>query len=337
MSTSLAQTKYVFAGFTALDIIFPQGSLARASTQRILRQEILYRPGGPPNAAAIGVGKLVGDPSQVAIITAIGGTSEEPDDHGTILLKLLARTGLNTDGMSYMPDQSTTHVLVNTPSSGPNKGKRGFDVYHGTMSSFGANSIDYAALGSGEGRFFGLGSPGLLPELERDNGAGIKTVLESTKNLGFTNTLGTAYCSDGEGRRRLDAALPYIDVLSTSQKEIEHYTGKTIPQEAARYFHQAGVKKVFITLGPKGALYSIDGGKSGIVAPFGNFDITDRTGCGDLSWAALVVGLSEGLSFPEAASLANDMGHYIAFRSEGALGAPDRSTLTEWARNQKGD
>ena len=334
MSTPLSEALITFAGFAALDLVYPEDTLAGPSTLRDLDAPIVYRPGGPPNAAAIGAAKLCASPNQVAIITALGGTREDPDDHGAILLRHMARTGLVTDGMSYMPDQVTTHVLVNNPQAGPNAGKRGFDVFHGTMAEFRANSIDYDALGNGAGRIFGLGSPGLLPGLEEGNGDGIRALLRRTKDKGFLNTVGTCYCDDGEGRRRLDAGLPFIDVLSTSKKELQQYTGETNPEKAAEYFHSAGVGSVLITLGPDGVYFSSKGGDKGRIPAFGNFDIKDRTGCGDLSWGALVYALSQGKSFGEAAELANKMGHYIAYRSEGALGAPDLATLDKWVATQ---
>lgn len=96
--------------------------------------------------------------------------------------------------------------------------------------------------------------------------------------------------------------------IKPNKLEAEVLTGIEISDEASlkeagRYFIEAGVKNVFITLGSEG-LYYTDGREEGII-PGKKVKVVNATGAGDAFIAALVYGEFNDLTIKEKAIFAN--------------------------------
>lgn len=96
--------------------------------------------------------------------------------------------------------------------------------------------------------------------------------------------------------------------IKPNKLEAEVLSGIAIKDEASlkksgRYFIEAGVKNVFITLGPEGIYYT-NGSEEGII-PAKKVKVVNATGAGDAFIAGLVYGELNDLSIKERAIFAN--------------------------------
>lgn len=105
---------------------------------------------------------------------------------------------------------------------------------------------------------------------------------------------------------RLKGALPYLSAIKPNLLEAEALTGKSTPDTAADALLDAGVKRVFLSLGAQGVFYA-DAKVRGIacVEPV---KAVNATGAGDAATAALCAGYLNRLSMEECARLAARLG-----------------------------
>ncbi len=105
-----------------------------------------------------------------------------------------------------------------------------------------------------------------------------------------------------------DMLVSIVDCLTPNAGEAEVLTGLTVegPETAAQAAQQLlarGVRRVIVTLGTQGALFS--DGTSGLHFPAFPVMAVDTTGAGDAFNGALAVGLAAGGTWEEAIPLAN--------------------------------
>lgn len=114
--------------------------------------------------------------------------------------------------------------------------------------------------------------------------------VSTTKAMNSLSILGQFYCIKPNG---LEA-----EVLSG----IKIRTMDDL-QRACKWFHEKGVKLVFITLGEKGTYYS-DGNQSGLITPK-TIEMENATGAGDAFAAGLAYGIIKDFSVKEMAVFAS--------------------------------
>lgn len=100
---------------------------------------------------------------------------------------------------------------------------------------------------------------------------------------------------------------PYLFAITPNESETEVLTGIKITNDAsvtnaAKAFHDKGIRNVVITLGKRGAYWSNEIGAGFVGAAVVN--AVDSTAAGDCFSGALAVALAEGKALPEAVSFA---------------------------------
>jgi len=100
---------------------------------------------------------------------------------------------------------------------------------------------------------------------------------------------------------RIKNVLPYLTAIKPNLIEAQTLTGKIWPDDCAKALLDAGVKKVFISLGAEGAL-AADNSEI-IKVPSDRCKIVNTTGAGDAAMAAIVRADTMGLSLRETAVL----------------------------------
>ena len=124
----------------------------------------------------------------------------------------------------------------------------------------------------------------------------------------FVDTVSTSKAT------RINSHLASIHTLKTSLNEAESLSGFRIFDHAhlpklARWFHERGLKRIFVTLGDKGCYYS-DGLQQGL-APALKSKATNTAGAGDTLFAALAYAwlanwpLLKSVQFAQRAALLN--------------------------------
>ncbi|MCE5236339.1 MAG: PfkB family carbohydrate kinase [Clostridiaceae bacterium] len=115
---------------------------------------------------------------------------------------------------------------------------------------------------------------------------------------------------------RLIEALPYLSVIKPNLLEARALTGKSTPDEAADALLDAGVKRVFLSLGTQGVFYA-DANARG-TARVETVKAVNATGAGDAATAAICAGYLMQLSMEECARLAARLGA-LTVQSESAV------------------
>jgi ribokinase len=122
--------------------------------------------------------------------------------------------------------------------------------------------------------------------------------------LEFARTLGVRTILNPAPGQSLDLTrIAAADYLIPNETEAEALTGFNDPEAAARKLLDAGLTRVIVTLGDKGALYAT-AYRSKLAAPF-VVNPVDTTGAGDAFIGSLAVFLAEGSGDLEAISRAN--------------------------------
>ncbi len=128
-------------------------------------------------------------------------------------------------------------------------------------------------------------------------------------------------------RRDLERALALADILKPSRAAARELAGGAPPLLAARRLRaRYGSRAVAITDGERGCAIDAEG-FSGALPAF-RVKAVDTTGCGDAFLGGLLAARARGLSWPEAARLANACGAACALQT-GAFPAPGTRRTVE--------
>lgn len=85
-------------------------------------------------------------------------------------------------------------------------------------------------------------------------------------------------------------------------KNIEDYTPEQVLEELPTLSKNAGIKKMIVTMGGKGAVYYSENGEAGI-CPANKVDVIDTTGAGDAFFSGITVGITYGKSLAESCQI----------------------------------
>jgi ribokinase len=122
--------------------------------------------------------------------------------------------------------------------------------------------------------------------------------------LEFARSLGVRTILNPAPGQALDLArIAAADYVIPNETEAEALTGLADPQAAANQLLAAGLARVIVTLGEKGALFATGEGTR-LVLPF-PVEAVDTTGAGDAFIGSLAVFLAEGSTGIDAISRAN--------------------------------
>jgi len=104
-----------------------------------------------------------------------------------------------------------------------------------------------------------------------------------------------------------DEVWKHVYAITPNETEAEFLTGITITDDvsakkAANVFHNKGIKNVILTLGKRGAYWSVDDNDGMVAAP--HVTVADTTAAGDCFSGALAVALAEKKSLADAVRFA---------------------------------
>ncbi len=111
---------------------------------------------------------------------------------------------------------------------------------------------------------------------------------------------------------RVKPILPYLTAIKPNRLEAEALTGERNVEKAAEALLNAGVNKVFISLGPEGIYYA-DAAERGYLPaiPLPNLP---ATGAGDALCAGITAALLQNKSVREAAQMGCENAHQVLLR-----------------------
>ena len=126
-----------------------------------------------------------------------------------------------------------------------------------------------------------------------------------------------------DSRFRLEA-FAGASTATPNQDEVEHILGPGFTDESCGQLRQRlGLEALLVTRGNKGMLL-IESGKAPLgIDAVGPTAPVDVTGAGDTVIAAYALGLAAGLSYPDAASIANHAGGVVVMKRGTATATPE--------------
>ena len=290
-------------GIFVADISF-SGPKIPSIGETILGKKYNVGPGGKGCNQAIAIARLGGTTN---FISKIG-----KDAYGELALKTLEKNKISTENIIQDASQQTgvAGILVDQ-----NTGKNAINVIVGAPSSLKISEIEKKISLIKSSKIF-------LTQLEVPKDVTLHC-LKTAKENGCITILNPAPASEISKE-----FYNNIDFFTPNETEAEFYTGIKITNEqqakqAANKLISLGIKKVIITLGEKGLLYS--DGKEEIYLKASSVKAIDTTGAGDAFNGGLAYGISEAKSIKECLELANK----VAGLSTTKLGAGDSMPYLE--------
>ena len=290
-------------GIFVADISF-SGPKIPSIGETILGKKYNVGPGGKGCNQAIAIARLGGT---INFISKIG-----KDAYGELALKTLEKNKISTENIIQDASQQTgvAGILVDQ-----NTGKNAINVIVGAPSSLKISEIEKKISLIKSSKIF-------LTQLEVPKDVTLHC-LKTAKESGCITILNPAPASEISKE-----FYNNIDFFTPNETEAEFYTGIKITNEhqakqAANKLISLGIKKVIITLGEKGLLYS--DGKEEIYLKASSVKAIDTTGAGDAFNGGLAYGISEAKSIKECLELANK----VAGLSTTKLGAGDSMPYLE--------
>ena len=290
-------------GIFVADISF-SGPKIPSIGETILGKKYNVGPGGKGCNQAIAIARLGG---RTNFISKIG-----KDAYGELALKTLEKNKISTKNIIRDSNQQTgvAGILVDQ-----NTGKNAINVIVGAPSSLKISEIEKQINLIKSSKIF-------LTQLEVPKDVTLHC-LKTAKENGCITILNPAPASEISKE-----FYNNIDFFTPNETEAEFYTGIKITNEqqakqAANKLISLGIKKVIITLGEKGLLYS--DGKEEIYLKASSVKAIDTTGAGDAFNGGLAYGISKEKSIKECLELANK----VAGLSTTKLGAGDSMPYLE--------
>ena len=249
--------------------------------ETIHSKEVFTNGGGKGANQAIAAAR---SGAHVNFIGAVGN-----DDGGKTLVDLLEQDGINTSGIAHLDSVRTGSAYVTVDDSGENS----IVIYGGANQEISNEHV----LMNQETIFSG---DYVIAQLET-NLESIERSFEIAQKGSAATILNPAPAPEMLPEKIIHAT----DILIPNEIELETIIGVKITSEsdlvsAANKIHELGVKVLIVTLGNKGAFYSIAEGKSGLVPAF-EVHAVDTTAAGDTFIGAFASKLSHDLQNIEEA------------------------------------
>ena len=270
-------------GIFVADISF-SGPKIPAVGETILGNKYNVGPGGKGCNQAVAIARLGG---KVNFISKIG-----KDAYGKLALETLKKNNINTENIIQDEKLQTgvAGILVDQQS-----GKNAINVIVGAPNSLKINEMNNQINLIKSSKIF-------LTQLEIPKDVTLYC-LKTAKENGCLTILNPAPASEISKE-----FYSYIDYFTPNETEAEFYTGIKITNEkeakqAADKLINLGIKKIIITLGEKGLLYS--DGQEEIYLKASSVEAIDTTGAGDAFNGALAFSLFKGKPIKACLELAN--------------------------------
>jgi sugar/nucleoside kinase (ribokinase family) len=175
---------------------------------------------------------------------------------------------------------------------------------------------------------FHLANPFSLPMIRTTGGS----VMAAARAAGLTTSLDTAWDAKDRWMEDIGPCLRYTDLLFVNDSEARMLTGSDDPCVATRVFRELGAKDVVVKIGPRGCL--VFQGREEHEVPGFAVEAKDTTGAGDCFVGGFLAALHRGLSYVEAARIANAVGAMNVEQLGAAQGVRSWDDTLGWIRER---
>ena len=209
---------------------------------------------------------------------AVGAVGD--DEKADWVLMTLKKYGADVSAMQQLSGIPTSATILNVR---PN-GERPALHVRGASDHFDVPPSAYEQVF--DAPIIHLGGTGLLKRLD---GPASLTLLKEAKKRGRTVTFDLIAAS-AETLTNVEPLLPFIDYFMPSIEEARDMSGRSSPEDCARFYLDRGTGCCVFTLGGEGAFYAHKDGTR-LTSPAYEVKVMDTTGCGDAFDAGFIAGL----------------------------------------------
>lgn len=280
---------------------FVSGTISRVSREApvfILRHDETETKAGGAANAAVNVASLGGE----AVLIGLTGD----DDNGHLLLETLERSGVHCENIQKVSGlRTTTKVRVLAGQQ--------YAARQQVIRIDYENSLEIDALVR-ETLISNLNSSceSANAIVISDYGYGVVTpeLFEAAKLAASSRKIPLIL----DSRFRL-SEFRGATSATPNQDEVEQILGKDFSEtDCEQLREKLGLASLLVTRGNKGMMLIEDGGKVFGIDAVGSKEPVDVTGAGDTVIAAYALGLASGLSFADAANIANHAGSIVVMK-----------------------
>jgi sugar/nucleoside kinase (ribokinase family) len=209
---------------------------------------------------------------------AVGAVGD--DEKADWVLMTLEKYGADVSAMQRLSGIATSATILNVR---PNGDRPALHV-RGASDHFDVPASAYEQVF--DAPIVHLGGTGLLKRLD---GPASLTLLKEAKRRGRTVTFDLIAASAGT-LAIVEPLLPFIDYFMPSIEEARDMSGRSSPEDCARFYLDRGAGACVFTLGGDGAFYAHRDGTR-LASPAYEVKVVDTTGCGDAFDAGFITAL----------------------------------------------
>jgi sugar/nucleoside kinase (ribokinase family) len=239
------------------------------------------------------------------------------DRQGEFILDFLSERGVDTSCIERSEKPTTCTVALVHPS-----GDRLF--LHRVGSSTDVNGDAVRFDDGPEFSHFHLANLFALPVVRLQAG----DMLARAKARGLSTSLDTGWDARGRWVEDVRPCLPHTDLLFVNESEAKMLTGIDDPDAAVCRLRAGGATDVVVKLGERGCV--VYQGDSREAFPAYDVQVIDTTGAGDCFAGGFLAALHRGLSYADAARLANAVGALSVERLGTVLGVRSWAETEQW-------
>ena len=247
--------------------------------------------GGCASNAAIDLAKL-GAPG--ALCCKLG-----EDSFGDFVIREAQKAGVDVTGVLRDASVSTTTSVACVNS----EGERSFLYHPGSTSALREEEIPEQLIEDNDIVF--VAGAMLLTELD---GEPCARLFDKARRKGKFTAMDTAWDFADVWLRKIEAALPGLDLFMPSYEEAARLSGREDPAAIADFFFDRGVKSVIVKLGKDGAYFCPTRQERFSLPTYRSIRPVDTTGAGDSFCAGFLCGLAQGWDYRRSGAFANAVG-----------------------------
>ncbi len=229
---------------------------------------------------------------------AVGAVGE--DEKAAFVLQTLETFGVDVGSMRRIAGVPTSATILNVRPNGDRPALH----RRGASDAFTLAETDYS--GVLDARFVHVGG---MPLLAAFDGAPTSAFLKAAKAAGCSTTFDLLSATP-ETTDVLRPSLPYVDYFVPSIEDASAMSGRTEPEDAAKFFRDLGARNCLLTRGGDGCVVLTP--ETVFRLPAFEVDVKDTTGCGDAFTAGLIAGLAHDWDIEKSVRFASACGALVA-------------------------
>lgn len=274
----------------------------------------------PSGAPAIFIDQVTKLGCECGIISCVGD-----DGFGRLNIERLEKDGVNTAGISVLPNETTGSAFVTYQDNGDRDFI--FNIKNAACGKLSSEHVDKKLL-SNCGHFHVMGSSLFSFHMVDAVKKAVEIVKSNGGTVSFDPNIRKEMLNIPEMRDALHYMLELTDIYMPSEGEVILLANTDSPDKAIQYFLDSGIQEIIIKRGSKGASYYSAAETYHVDSYL--VDEIDPTGAGDCFGGAYIASRQLGMSVTESLKNANACGAIAVTRRGPMEGTSFQSEIDDF-------